>query len=149
MCYVVYLGTDIKLETSAFDEKNPAFYVAELQDSGETAVKQHFTQPNIYYIGSDEGCGCGFSIYEDPDLVNDVEEIELMKVRRTNVKKFCDLVDYILTKSNQCEVFLCWDGDQAVNPDTTQTVTPDVFRNGDWVEDEPTMYKVIEAGAEA
>jgi hypothetical protein len=59
MCLAVYLASDKPLPLIEWNEKEPSFYVGELTKS-DKSVKIQFEFPYIYYIGSDEGCGCGF-----------------------------------------------------------------------------------------
>ncbi|MCA9408591.1 MAG: hypothetical protein H6755_05890 [Candidatus Omnitrophica bacterium] len=143
MCYAVYLGTDQKLNTSKWDEKSPAFYVEEVVDKDEVSVKQHFSKSNIYYVGSHEGCGCGFA-YDDEDLdINDDEDVADNESRKESVVRFNNLLEQIFRNTNELEVFLCWEGDQGLQPEKSDVVTKEYFNNGDWVEDKPTFYKVI------
>lgn len=142
MCYVVYLGTDQSLKTFKWEKEKPAFYVEEVVEKDRVLIKQYFSKSNIYYIGSHEGCGCGFA-YDDEDLdVNDADDLADNESRKESVRRFNSLLEMILQKSNQIEIFLCWDGDQGLELEKTDVVKKEHFNNGDWVKDQPTFYKV-------
>jgi hypothetical protein len=66
---MLYLGSNKERPTSVWDEANPSFYVqkdntqysVEIQQSESIEqVKTHISKQFIYYVGSHEGCGCGF-----------------------------------------------------------------------------------------
>ena len=59
MCMMVYIASDCLLPTSAWDETRPSFHVRELVERDEP-VRRQFSKPHVYYVGSHEGCGCGF-----------------------------------------------------------------------------------------
>jgi hypothetical protein len=92
---------------------------------------------HVYYIGSHEGCGCGFSYDQEFDKNDkDIDD------RKKSVFKFNELLRDILSKSDECEVFLCWGGDEAEKPERSQSVSSEFFSKGDWVEERPTFYKI-------
>ena len=107
VCLVLYLGTNVPLETSEFDEKVPGFYVGELPHWA-AAVQRHFNYPLVYYVGSDTGCGCGFDY--DPFWRTPIEESEPGEEKPR--KKLSALLGRIVEAGGQAEVFMCWNGDE-------------------------------------
>lgn len=59
MCYVLYIGTDHPLPTIPWDENDRKLNTADLKDY-DFEIAVHFTKPHQKYLGSDQGCGCGF-----------------------------------------------------------------------------------------
>ncbi len=59
MCFLLYMSTDADIPTIAWDEHKRKLNTAELTEY-EKGITRHFTKTNIKYIGSDQGCGCGF-----------------------------------------------------------------------------------------
>ena len=141
MCYAVYLGTDVGLQVSEFNVNKPDFYIGEIDKLKEGAVRNQFTKRNVYYIGSHEGCGCGF-VFQDSDAREESGQEEKFGDNKKSVKNFCDLIRSVLSQSDDCEVFLCWEGNQADVPENEEVVKVDFFESGNWVEDEATLYKV-------
>ncbi len=142
MCYVVYLGTDLKLDPILWNDKKPAFNFQEVLDNENNKVRAQFSKTNVYYVGSHEGCGCGFA-YDGTWDTSDPEDVEDNLLRKESVAQFNQLLKEILARTNGCEIFLCWDGDEGDTPQRIETVGANFFSEGDWVEDEPTLYRVI------
>ena len=74
MCMMVYLGSPKPLTLVAWNEERHAFHVTALAPE-ENRVKRQFSHPSVVYVGSHEGCGCGFQCgpfaleyYEPEDL---------------------------------------------------------------------------------
>lgn len=144
MCYSVFLGTDLELTTSEWNKDHRDVYVEKITlDCRESGVTRQFTRKNAYYIGSSLGCGCGFTSKEPPFY--SVDETREFQESQADVRKFCALLDDILGRSPECEVFLCWDGDHEQPLQSKEDVTPEYFKYGGWVKDQPTLYVVKKA----
>ncbi len=61
MCLAVYIGTDEELPLSAWVEDQTLVCFSALNEK-DFPVRKHFSSKNVYYVGSDEGCGCGFRL---------------------------------------------------------------------------------------
>src|SRR5580704_2297859 len=59
MCFMLYAATSNPLPRRPLDKDNRALWVRSL-DEEEAPLARHFTLPEVQYIGSDTGCGCGF-----------------------------------------------------------------------------------------
>jgi len=115
----VYVGADRPLPTIDWDEAKPAFYVEALR-TDEQAVRCQFTKPNVYYVGSHEGCGCGFQLGPHPDP--DDNELPL---RRASLDAFREYLRDSLTGVGDLELFACWEGDQEAEVVHRRRLTPD------------------------
>jgi hypothetical protein len=71
MCMVVYLAADAPLPLISWDAQAPAFHVKAL-GSRDDPVRARFSKPHVYYVGSHEGCGCGFG-YGQRNVRSDVQ----------------------------------------------------------------------------
>lgn len=59
MCLAVYLASDAPLPVIPWCDAAPAFHVsARVPDA--TLLARHTTKPNVRYVGTHSGCGCGF-----------------------------------------------------------------------------------------
>jgi hypothetical protein len=108
----IYISTDKPIPTIPYDEKNRMLNTEDVTDSEET-FKNIFSKSNIKYVGSDQGCGCGFRhaiIHNDNWL--DVVDDDETAFDNSNHINFVDLI----TKSNEdgktFEILACWEGDQ-------------------------------------
>jgi len=109
----MYLFTENNIEETEYDVKNPRMYIQKIPSN-----KWNENDKNIYYIGSYEGCGCGWASmkysYIDKNDEYDREEL----ANKINARK--DL--YRLLKSNRCNdsyIVVCWEGDQGKEIDET------------------------------
>lgn len=137
MCYVVYIGTSQVLGTSEWDESNPSFFIEALSTVDQKEVRKQFSMENVYYVGSHEGCGCGFAYDEEFD-----KGYEDLNQRKASVLKFNELLKDVLNKSGECEIFLCWGGDESEESERFEVVGSEAFSKGGWVKDKPTFYRV-------
>jgi hypothetical protein len=59
MCFVLYAGTTSPLPRAAWNKEAPNLSVVALSER-DTEVRQHFSNPEVQYVGSTSGCGCDF-----------------------------------------------------------------------------------------
>ncbi|OJW15622.1 MAG: hypothetical protein BGO49_15335 [Planctomycetales bacterium 71-10] len=142
MCMMVYVASDHPLPTSAWDEARPGFHVEELSKRDE-AVRKQFSKPCIYYVGSHEGCGCGFQYGQYEELEQDREESAAVEESRRHLSEFLasaaveesrrHLSEFLATALQgqaEVELFACWDGDQAATPEHRGRMSPsDLLRD--------------------
>jgi hypothetical protein len=78
MCLAVYISTKIEIATIPWDNDNPSFFILSIDQRNHHNVEKQFINPNIYYVGSYQGCGCGF-IYDenDPEFTDEMEDLNL------------------------------------------------------------------------
>ncbi len=111
MCWEVYLGSDIKLPHIEWDETAPTFNTQELSDS-EERVRIQFSLPHIIYLGSHDGCSCGF-------FGEDGDEPEVQYQRNEDIKRLSKYLSEALDAGAKLEIFLCWQGGE-VDPQVTR-----------------------------
>ena len=118
MCFVLYIGTDEPLPTTPWDEKNRHLNTEDLGEHDE-AVAKHFSKAQTKYLGSDQGCGCGFrhvtlqnggwpeewNIGRNPDYDGSEEE--------PIHQELYDFISALLSSNQSIELYGCWDGDFA------------------------------------
>jgi hypothetical protein len=114
---VLYLGSEKPLPLIAWDEDKPSFHVTELPED-LNGVRQQFSKPYVYYLGSHQGCGCGFSYgqYE-----NDDEELEA----RECVSRLSKYLSQAVEIAGALELYSCWSGDEEEPPSFQENVTQD------------------------
>jgi hypothetical protein len=147
MCRVLCLGSDLQVPTSEWTRDNPGFCVQEFEEN-DRDVKQNFSKPYVYYLCSDEGCGCGFE-FDDKKELKELEEWsrewenlspEMKEVIKwspsdqfedySRGKKCCDdlvnLIRQLLINTDELEIYaVLQDPDHTLKPTTTKTITPD------------------------
>ena len=121
MCMVLYVAADRPLPLVAWDERDPAFHVTELPDS-EAAVRARFSKPYVYYAGSHEGCGCGFSYgWWDGD------EPERTAPARESVRRLRAYLEAATRAAGPLELYACWSGDEGDEAWHRRELTPRDF----------------------
>lgn len=119
MCLAVYIASSIGLPTTKWNESVPAFYL-ETVPLGENVRKQ-FSLPNVYYVGSHEGCGCGFFKEGEAD-----EELE---IHQSNYASLARCIRSAQEKGAELELFACWEGDQGSKPEFVESTTATELEN--------------------
>jgi len=118
MCLMLYLAADKPLEMVAWDDSAPGLYVEELA-AEEKRVRRNFEKPHVVYVGSHEGCGCGFKRpSQDPS-----PGPHLRPERRSRAQLRAYLERQV-ARVGAIELLACRDGDQARRPSARRTLTP-------------------------
>lgn len=147
MCMVICLGSDIQIPTSEWSSDNPGFCVQEFEKNSRD-VKQNFSKSYVYYLCSDQGCGCGFE-FDDKAQLKELEEWsrewenlspEMKEVIKwspsdefedySRGKKCCEdlvnLIRQLLNNTDELELYaVLQDPDHTLKPTTIKTITPD------------------------
>lgn len=107
MCFMLYLGSNNDLPIATWDKKRPTVIISErLRRSGRRP--RHFSTRNVYYVASDEGCGCGFRQADDvafPDF-SDIAQ------KTKNQSELYECLAPVLDNEDHIEFFGAWAGDE-------------------------------------
>ncbi|MBI2481221.1 MAG: hypothetical protein HYV60_22055 [Planctomycetia bacterium] len=117
LCLVLYLASETKLPAIDRDEAAPSFYVNP-NDPDASNAGAHFTKPNMAYVGSDNGCGCGFRREHDY-MIDDPEQIAS---KNDNQKRLYDYVAARLADETTVELYSCWSGDASLPLEHDRTI---------------------------
>ncbi len=104
MCLALYLFTDKNLEEQKFDKEKPCMYIRNIAEREMKVLTWNIDKKNVYYIGGSQGCGCGWSKWDEWD--KDYEKLEKQKDRDSLFELLTDLA---LKGSH---LIICWEGDQ-------------------------------------
>ncbi|MDR2189498.1 MAG: hypothetical protein LBE62_15855 [Azonexus sp.] len=111
MCLAVYVASDVPLPESS--KHAPAFYLESVPLSEK--VRRQFRLAHVYYAGSHEGCGCGFS--------KDGRDSQELEQCQQNYRSLAEVLSPVVREGAQVQLFTCWEGDQSTNPETTDIIT--------------------------
>lgn len=117
MCLVLYLASDKVRPAIAWDESNRRFHVT-LGDPSSERARRNFSKPNVHYVGSDNGCGCGFR--QEHDYTSDDPEQEASK--RDNHQRIRDYLSSCLADESSVELYSVWSGDEELPTEHTRVV---------------------------
>jgi hypothetical protein len=144
MCFTLYVGASVKLPLIKWDKDQPGVHAKGLEDY-ELGVLKRFTFPHVIYIGSDQGCGCGFRhaladgknwwpvIEEDEDASN--------KVQKNHIGLYEYLADNVAAGS--VEIYACWNSDVNECPDCVSDIRMEDIVDKDFYFKEGWRYKVL------
>lgn len=129
MCFVLYIATKHPLPIVAWDDQTRDIHTEELTEHDE-AVRDHFSLTNVYYIGSDTQCGCGYrnATYQNgswpeeewhPD--DDLSHVEA----QPNHERLVDFIQRHLPEHAPLEFFGMWEGDYSSPTLSSQNIPLD------------------------
>ncbi|WP_167320571.1 hypothetical protein [Trichlorobacter lovleyi] len=102
-----------------WEEASPAFNTQPLSDT-EERVRIQFSLPHVIYLGSHDGCSCGF-FGEDNDEPEDKNQ------RNEDTKRLSKYLHESLEIGANLEMFLCWQGGEIEPQVTRKQLTPKDF----------------------
>lgn len=110
MCIAVYVATGKSFDPVSWKEDAPAFHTEDRDVEAE--LRARFAPLPVHYVGSHEGCGCGFQPYDDGE-VDDADR------RRASLGGLIAFVQ----KVAPADIFVCWEGQQDGDPAWEKTVS--------------------------
>lgn len=116
MCMSYYIASDSEIPLLPWDEISPSLFVQELQPEVDSSIANHFSKSYVRYVGSHEGCGCGFRCgkdwwFDDKDDEQDVDELRDAAARQNDHVQFRDYLVEHCVGQQQIEIYGCWEGD--------------------------------------
>ncbi len=109
---MMYLGSNIKLR-----ERKEQFISVEPLNSNQVGVRECLPEPNVYFIGSNSECSCGFpsviaespveyydGLFDDPDSERDDD--------LASVRELLTILDESLESTDSCTLFPVWNGSE-------------------------------------
>jgi hypothetical protein len=109
VCLAVYITTSVPVAPLPWDAAAPAFHV----DGAKvpSSLRKRFGPTPVYYLGSREGCGCGF--------LRDGKEGESLVRSRADL----DALTAFISTVAPSKVFICWWGEQGAKPKQLRDVS--------------------------
>jgi len=120
-CMTIYLAAEGPLPLVEWRAEAPGFYLADLETENDELVRVQFTSPHVYCAGSHSRCGCGFNYGRIAKFERDPEE---MARKRHSLAAMSEYLAHEIGRVGEIELFACWDGDQAADPEIHRDLTP-------------------------
>jgi hypothetical protein len=120
MCWALYLASDKDLPLVSWNEKAPGFNVQALSEH-EFRVKRQFSFPNVVYVGSHEGCSCGF-------MAGGPHQPEREPSRAADAKGLFAYLKELQGFGARLEMLLCWEGDEEKVPIKRGSLSLEAFQ---------------------
>ena len=115
MCFVLYIAADCPVPSLPYDEGDRNVHTRELNEY-DAGITSQFSKKFQKYVGSDQGCGCGFrhvsyqnGQWPEEDLIDVIEDPD--ERSHKNHQQLRSLLAELLSKTDEVELYGCWDGD--------------------------------------
>jgi hypothetical protein len=128
MCFVLYMASEKPIRPIRWVESEPRFYVSP-NDLDSRNAAWHFTKPHIAFVGSDNGCGCGFR-KEHHEMIDDPDQLASIL---DNQKRLHDYLSECLVDEESVELYGCWAGDETLPKEHDRTVPLAVLLSAEFV----------------
>jgi hypothetical protein len=132
MCLSVHVATAAPLPVGVWNPNVRAFYLEVAPENA--AVRDRFSLPFVYFVGTHLGCGCGFSRYENDD--------EREKTQ-ANYTALAGVIRDALSSTSSVEVFTSWEGDDVIEPEFLESVSVSELLRPDFELRERQFLRVI------
>ena len=138
MCLMVWIGTvePVAAVAKPVDPTAEAGYHYVEEVRADAPIRSRFTTPHVTYVGSHEGCGCGYNsgdlAWQGIEDATDAmallgamteDELEEFIAEQRSRARLRALVSAALG-DGPVEVYACWAGDEKVEPIGDRTIAP-------------------------
>jgi hypothetical protein len=148
MCFTLYAGTAHPIPRSEFDWNSPNVAVRALA-APDAPVKEHFSQPEVQYIGSTSCCGCDFPhaiLYNGAWHAPAVAEAGHLATHQRNMEALVALLHS--SGDPDVELYGVWSGDVATAPRSIESISIEQLLDADFHFQDRGLYRVsIESNA--
>jgi hypothetical protein len=153
MCLVLYIGSDNPCplvepqDFSLIDHDDPSWpskvvqFAVEEIAGDEKAVANHFDTRIVRYVGSFEGCGCGFNA----SYLNEWEEPSEPDERFLAGKESRRLLQEYVERHEIRQIYACWSGDEALQPTLNMDIDSSSLTDMHFQFPERAMLKIQKA----
>ena len=134
MCLAVYIASNKELALIPWVEAKPSFNILPLSKE-EIPVKKQFSLEFVYYVGSHQGCGCGF--FKEGEAGEELAEVE---------ESYKKLATYIIkAKENgaSIQLFSCWEGDQTSKVENKEKINESTLNEKQFEFKEKWYYEIV------
>lgn len=127
MCCILHIASTGKVPRVRWNENDRHLCVEDIHgDQGY--VRKHFSLPEIAYVGSSLGCGCGFRSVsfqngEWPEewLIKEGGH-EAPDDHERDHRELYELVTSLLSGGHSVELYGCWNGDESEPAEQRETI---------------------------
>src|SRR5690242_19719255 len=150
MCFVLYVGTANPLPRKKFDHETGDLPVESLTER-DAVIKQHFSRPEVQYVGSTSSCGCDYphAMFQNggwPEIeFHDIEQKHETDAEKDRVyRQNCEALVSLLCASGEelVEIYGVWDGDFGVGPKAHEDIAGESLRKPNFCFKEKGFYRV-------
>lgn len=153
MCLVLYIGSDADCpllepqDFSVIDHNDPSwpskvvpFSVQKLAGD-ERAAAKHFDTKIVRYVGSFEGCGCGFNASYAPEWDDPAVEDDHFQAGKESRRLLREYVEQHQIR----QIYACWSGDESLESELQFDIMSDQITNQNFQIPERVLLRISES----
>ena len=143
MCQLLFLASDHPLPEIPWNPEARGFHVRRATVD-EDSVRAHLTKSHVYYVGSHEGCGCGFSVADLP-----IEDQFDQWNYDASLQNVASLREYLLENLgpfSAVEIYVAWNGNITRRPKRRQSLAIAAISETTFLADQPMLVHVKARG---
>jgi hypothetical protein len=126
VCLAVYLAATVPLPTQ-LAANGGGVEISDLVDEDEP-VRARMSATHVYYVATEDGCGCGFQLGQYPIDEDNEDEVTEGHRKATSLVALADFVEAHLPDAGGVELYACWQGEQALAAEHHRDVSADDLR---------------------
>ncbi len=117
MCFILHIASKTRVSRVQWNEKDRHVCVEDIHGDPDQ-VRAHFTFPEVAYVGSSLGCGCGFRSVSlqnggwPEEWMIENGECDPPEDHLQDHQELHDLVTSLMSDGGCVELYGCWDGDE-------------------------------------
>ncbi len=126
MCLMLWIGTEQPVPPipCAADPRLETCYCEVREIAADAPVRARFTSPHVTYVGSHQGCGCGFnsSRFEWEGFTDAAEAMTLIDAMRdeereeflaqNHSREYLAMLVSTALRHGKVDIYMCWAGDE-------------------------------------
>ena len=146
MCFMLHISAGCPVTRRAWHEDDRHVWISDV-DEQAAAVREHFSVPNVAYVGSDLNCGCGFRnvSFQNGDWPEEclIEEGEIdTEGTDKNHQELHAVLADTLARSVVVELYGCWAGDYGKKTEGEQDIESDAILSERFFFRERVLYRI-------
>ncbi len=145
MCFMLHISAGCSLPQLAWDEDDRHVWIGDVGADAE-AVREHFSMPDVAYIGSDVNCGCGFRnvSFQNGDWPEEYliqeDEIDTEGTGKNHQELHAVLAE-VLRRCVAVELYGCWAGDYGHKTEREQDIEAEAILSERFFFRERVLYR--------
>jgi hypothetical protein len=150
MCFILHIASTAKVPRKAWDENNRHLCIEDLHGVEEN-LRAHFSQPEIAYVGSSLGCGCGYRSvsFQNGDWPEEwmIEqgECEPPDDHIQDHEELHDLISSLIFRGHPVEIYGCWDGDESYQTAHKESISLDRLKDTSFWFRDRSLYQIFQS----
>lgn len=137
-----HMATKSYVPRTGWNKDSPSFHTSDLSEENKDVITQ-FSLPNVTYIGSDSCCGCGFkhALIHGRQWLPVIDNEDSADIINNQIQLF-NFIKNNLFDQEFVEIYGCWDGDFADQPEDKQEIALNDILEPDFYFKEGMLYIV-------